>query len=363
MKSVIATTLLLLLITSTVSAQVQADEYVEELRGVWITNVDSNILFEKDNIAKGMDFLAERGFNVIFPVVWNKGFTLHPSDVAEEAFGIRQDPVFVNLGRDPLEEIIVEAHRVGIEVMPWFEYGFASIFGNADGGHIIDANPDWIAREADGSTVVKNGFTWMNALHPEVQQFMLDMIQEVIDNYDVDGIQGDDRLPAMAAEAGYSEVSRELYRADHDGNEPPSNWQDSDFIQWKSDKLTSFAGRLYGMVKETDPNLTVSLSPSIWPWSRDEYLQDWPAWLDSSYVDIIHPQAYRNSVSQYEQIMRTMLGQQPISSQGYIHRFFRPQIFPGVLIKVGAQFNGPDYVREVIEFNRSYDINGEVFFF
>lgn len=363
MKSILATILLLLLMTGAASAQVQADEYVEELRGVWITNVDSNILFEKENIAEGMDFLAERGFNIIYPVVWNKGYTLHPSDVAEQAFGIRQDPVFVNNGRDPLAEIIVEAHRVGIEVVPWFEYGFASIFGNTAGGHIIDANPDWIAREADGSTVVKNGFTWMNALHPEVQQFMLDLIREVIENYDVDGIQGDDRLPAMASEAGYSDVSRALYREEHDGNEPPSNFDNSDFIQWKSDKLTNFAGRLYRMVKETDPKLTVSLSPSIWSWSRDQYLQDWPTWLDSSYVDIIHPQAYRNTVSQYEQIMRTMLGQQPISSQGYIHRSFRPQIFPGVLIKAGSQFNGPDYVRDVIEFNRSYDIKGEVFFF
>ena len=32
------------------------------------------------------------------------------------------------------------------------------------------------------------------------------------------------------------------------------------------------------------------MAPSVWPWSRDNYLQDWPAWLDSNYVDIVHPQ-------------------------------------------------------------------------
>lgn len=343
--------------------QAQNNEYVEELRGVWITNVDSDVLFEKDNIAEGMDFLAERGFNVIYPVVWNKGFTLFPSDVAEEAFGIRQDPVFVNKNRDPLAEIITEAHRVGIEVIPWFEYGFASIFGDQTGGHIIQENPHWAAIDADGNIVVKNGFYWMNSLHPEVQQFMLDLILEVIEKYDIDGIQGDDRLPAMPSEAGYSEFTRQLYADEHDGNEPPSQYNDADYLQWKADKLTTFAGKLFNMVKEADNELTVSLSPSIYPWSLQEYLQDWPTWLDSSYVDIIHPQAYRNSVTQYEQIMRNMLGQQPFSSQGYIHRSFRPQIFPGVLIKAGSQFNGPGYVLDVIEFNREYDIKGEVYFF
>ncbi len=354
---------LLLIFSWTGPVLAQTDEYVEELRGVWITNVDSQILFEKENIAAGMDYLADRGFNVIYPVVWNKGYTLHPSDVAEEAFGIRQDPVFAAVNRDPLAEIIVEAHRVGIEVIPWFEYGFASIFGNPSGGHIIEANPHWASRDANGDIANKNGFYWMNALHPEVQQFMLDMIQEVSENYDIDGIQGDDRLPAMASEAGYSDFSKQLYRDEHDGNDPPAQFNQSDFLQWKADKLTTFAGELYSMVKNTDDRLIVSLSPSIYSFSLTEYLQDWPAWLDSSYVDIIHPQAYRYSISDYRQIIRNMLGQQPISSQGYIHRFFRPQIFPGILIKAGSRFNGPDYVMDAIEFNRSYDLKGEVFFF
>ncbi|NES74064.1 MAG: tetratricopeptide repeat protein [Okeania sp. SIO2D1] len=46
------------------------------LRGIWLTNVDSKVLHSRDNIAEAMDFLAETGFNVVFPVVWNKAFTL-----------------------------------------------------------------------------------------------------------------------------------------------------------------------------------------------------------------------------------------------------------------------------------------------
>lgn len=347
----------------TLSTNAQNDEYVEELRGVWITNVDSDVLFTKESIAEAMDYLADRGFNVIYPVVWNKGFTLHPSDVAENAFGKRQDTFFEGQGRDPLAEIIVEAHRRGLEVIPWFEYGFASVFGDPTGGHIIQANPHWGARDVDSNLVVQNNFYWMNAIHPEVQQFMMDLIQEVIDNYDIDGIQGDDRLPAMSSMGGYSDYTKQLYRDEHDGAEPPAQFDQADFLQWKADKLTNFAGRLYKQVKETDSTLIVSFSPSIYSFSLTNYLQDWPNWIDSGYVDIVHPQAYRYDVGSYKQIIRNMFGQQPISSKGYLFRESRPLVFPGVLIKAGSTFNDDDYVLEAIDFNRSYDLKGEVYFF
>ncbi len=347
----------------TLSGNAQNNEYVEELRGVWITNVDSDVLFTKESIAEAMDYLADRGFNVIYPVVWNKGFTLHPSDVAENAFGKRQDTFFEGQGRDPLAEIIVEAHRRGLEVIPWFEYGFASVFGDPTGGHIIQANPHWAARDVDSNLVVQNNFYWMNAIHPEVQQFMIDLIQEVIDNYDIDGIQGDDRLPAMSSKGGYSDYTKQLYRDEHDGAEPPAQFDQVDFLQWKADKLTNFAGRLYRQVKETDSTLIVSFSPSIYNFSLVNYLQDWPNWIDSGYVDIVHPQAYRYDIGGYKQIIRNMFGQQPISSAGYLFRESRPLVFPGVLIKAGSTFNDDDYVLEAIDFNRSYDLKGEVYFF
>lgn len=358
--------ILVIVLSSFLAINVQAQqetEYIEELRGVWITNVDSDLLSSKQKIAEGMDYLAERGFNLIYPVVWNKGYTLFPSQVALDSIGFEQDPVFASVNRDPLQEIIIEAHRVGIEVIPWFEYGFASVYGQPNGGHIIQANPHWAAKDVDGNIANRNNFYWMNAIHPSVQEFMLGIIGESIDNYDIDGIQGDDRLPAMSSTAGYSEYTKQLYRDEHEGNEPPAQYDNVDFLAWKANKLTQFAGDLYSTVKDKDSTLTLSLSPSIYSFSYDNYLQDWPTWLDSGFVDIIHPQAYRYDVAGYKGIIRNMLGQQPFSSQGYIHRFFRPQIFPGVLIKAGGTFNDADYVLEAIDYNRLYDLKGEVYFF
>ena len=48
----------------------------------------------------------------------------------------------------------------------------------------------------------KKEFFWWNELHPEVQDFMNKLVLEVVNNYNIDGIQGDDCLPAVPGEGG-----------------------------------------------------------------------------------------------------------------------------------------------------------------
>ena len=99
--------------------------------------------------------------------------------------------------------------------------------------------PEWAARDSTGALLKKNGFEWMNAIHPEVQDFMLALVREVAENYDVDGIQGDDRLPAMPSEGGYSDFTRTLYEQET-GRTVPDSSREPHFLQWKSDKLKRF---------------------------------------------------------------------------------------------------------------------------
>jgi len=353
------------LLHNTVMAQTKP--YKEEVRGIWITNVDSDVLSTRDKIAEAMDYLASRGFNVVFPVVWNKGYTLYPSRTMRKEFGSQLDQYnlsdlpFKSQNRDPLKELIIEAHRNGMEVIPWFEFGFSSSYSQ-NGGHIINNKPTWKAITVDGKLVVKNGFDWMDALNPEVQNFMLGLVREVIEDYDVDGVQGDDRLPAMPAEGGYSDQNIEMYRAEHNGQNPPAQFNNAAFLKWKADKLTRFSGQLYRMVKKHDPKLIVSMSPSIYPFSYSQYLQDWPRWMDSSYVDILHPQAYRYDITSYRNLIVELVGS-GTGSSGYVKAADRVKLSPGILLKSGNQFNRSAYVRQAVEFNRSRGVNGEVFFF
>lgn len=45
--------------------------------------------------------------------------------------------------------------------------------------------------------------------------FLMNLMKEVTTNYDVDGIQGDDRLPALPSTGGYDDYTISLYKAGH----------------------------------------------------------------------------------------------------------------------------------------------------
>jgi uncharacterized lipoprotein YddW (UPF0748 family) len=336
-----------------------ADPRPLELRGVWLTTVDSDILFSPEGIEEAMQRLADRGFNAVFPVVWNKGFTLYPSETMAEYFGeaYRIDSMFVASGRDPLAEVVAAARRHGMLVIPWFEFGFATSY-DVYGLHLLEAYPEWTARDAAGQPLMKNGFTWMNAFDPEVQTFMLRLVEEVAAGYDVDGVQGDDRLPALPSEGGYDPYTLAEYAHEHDGAAPPADHQDPAWLQWRADRLSDFGGELYRRVKGINPDLIVSLSPSHYPWSLEEYLQDWPEWVRRGQVDMLHPQLYRYEVERYLTTLDESL-ETFHATEGHERVLYAP----GILIKAGPRYNGPAYVRRALEEHRRRGVPGEVFFF
>lgn len=325
---------------------------LREVRGVWITNVDSDVLTSREKIAEAMEFLAAHNFNVVFPVVWNKAYTLYPSEVMEELGGVAIDPLYGD--RDPLAELIVEAHRVGLEVVPWFEYGFAASY-QANGGRMLELRPDWASLDKDGNLATKNGFEWMNALDREVQDFLASMILEVARNYDVDGIQGDDRLPALPSLGGYNPEIVARYLAET-GKQAPDDEKEPHWVQWRADILTAFLERLRDDVKEISPDLLVSMSPSYYDWSLYEYLQDSKTWTDRALIDAIHPQAYRYNLEAYEKVIDDIVQNQFTEEQ-------LPLLSPGVLIKSGSYRIPADILLACIAMNRARGVNGEVHFF
>ncbi|MGB3534355.1 MAG: family 10 glycosylhydrolase [Microcoleaceae cyanobacterium] len=323
-----------------------------EIRGVWLTTTDSRVLYSQQTILEAMDFLAETGFNTVFPVVWNRGFTLYPSAVMKRLFDVEINPDVD--GRDPLAEVITAAHQVGLKVIPWFEYGFACSY-QQKGGLILAKKPEWAALDCAGNLLVKNGFFWMNALDENVQQFLLDLILEVVRNYDVDGIQGDDRLPALPSEGGYNPQTIQRYLQDCNSTFPHRQ-KEPKWLQWRADILTNFLARLYQEVKAIKPDLLVSMAPSLYKWGLDEYLQDYVSWMEKDLVDIIHPQLYRRSFGSYKGLVNQLVRSQFKKDQ-------LKQVSPGILIKIGSYRIAADELLKAIDYNRRHGILGEVFFF
>jgi len=325
-----------------------------EIRGVWLTNVDSAVLDSRESIAEAMQFLADHNFNVVFPVVWNDAKTIYKSPLMDSLFNVEIDPRFK--GRDPLAEVIDEAHSRGIKVIAWFEYGFSSSH-EKNGGMILRKRRKWAARDVDGNLLKKNGFEWMNAYHPEVQEFVSSLVLEVVKNYNVDGVQGDDRLPAQPIEGGYSDYTQFLYMATHQGISSPKDPREPLWQRWRADRLNAFAKKLYEDVKSIKPEIIVSWAPSIYPWSYDEYLQDWPEWIKNGYADLVIPQNYRYSIDEYKNTLDDMVIDDPaISASSCI-------IIPGILMNVGDYIMEDDYLLKALEYNREKGYSGEVFFF
>ncbi|MGV2828821.1 glycoside hydrolase family 10 protein [Myxosarcina sp. GI1(2024)] len=330
-----------------------ASESRTEIRGIWIANYPhSQVLESPENIFAAMEFLAREGFNFVFPVVWNRGYTLFPSQVMSEHNFPILDPVYQRQQRDPLAEIIIAAARYNIAVIPWLEYGFAASH-LLSGGHILHQQPHWRAITPDGGTVRHGNLTWMNGLHPEVQQFMLQLVLEVLERYDVAGIQGCDRFPALPVAAGYDRETAERYHHET-GKSPPSNPKQQQWLQWRANLLTDFLAKLYLQVKQTKPQAIVSLAPAVYPFCWQNLLQDSQTWLEKGIVDLIHPQIYRSSYhSYYREVKKIIKAVDP----DLLTKFA-----PGIAFTAnGKELNRSDLGR-CIRLNRHNNFSGTIFF-
>lgn len=320
-----------------------------ELRGVWIAAADTEVFQSRASVAEALEFLARHHVNVVYPDVWYRGVTLHPSPLLEKTFGVRQDPRYA--GRDPLAELIVEAHARGIEVIPWFEYGFAAS-NAAQPTRLLERRPEWAARDQGGGIVEKNGFAWFNSLDPSVQDFVGGLMLEVARGYDVDGVQGDDRLPALPTAGGYDAATVALWHKDKRLSAPEP--QDPRWIAWRAGRLTDFLARLARDVRAVAPGMTYSASPSPYRWGLDEYLQDSKTWLERGLVDMFHPQCYRRDLASYAKLADEQRALMP--------RNARAVYAPGILIQSGNWRMEAEELVRMVEHNRDRGYGGEVLF-
>ncbi|OIP69804.1 MAG: hypothetical protein AUK43_11560 [Oscillatoriales cyanobacterium CG2_30_40_61] len=295
----------------------------KEIRGVWLTNVSSGVLFFPWGINRALDQLSQLKFNTIYPVVWNRGSTFYKSAVGKRVMGRSQDSLLniMQLGGDILSKIVIEGHKKGLKVIPWFEYGFMAPKNSA----IVQRHPDWIAQTQKGEkeleplrnsedvsyqTKVKNWIVnqileamtienvWLNPLHPQVQQFIEDLILEVVIKYNIDGIQLDDHF-GLPVEFGYDEYTIKLYQKEHNGQSPPNNYYDQEWRSWRANKITELVERIVKKVKIVKPNCIISLSPNPYEYTYEMYLQDWLTWVNQGLVDEIILQVYRDSMVKF----------------------------------------------------------------
>ena len=282
----------------------------QELRGVWMTNIDSDVLFSRAKLEPALNKLADLNFNTVYPTVWNWGTTLFPSSVAERVIGYKQG-LYPDLDltgrkealeaaqgdRDMLLELIEIAHDRGLKVIPWFEFGFMAPSDSA----LAMRHPDWLTQMSDGALTKDEGAhkrVWLNPFHPEVQAFIKDLTAELVANYDIDGFQVDDHM-GLPYEYGYDDYTVALYKQEHSGQAPPLDAKDAEWTRWRADKITEYMGELFTTVKSIKPRAVFSVSPNPHVFAYEFYLQDWDTWLRKGYVEELIIQLYRSDLGRF----------------------------------------------------------------
>ena len=270
--------------------------------GVWLTNSPSPLYYDPARIDQAVQQLAEAGFNTLYPNVWSRGATFHNSRFAP----LEPALAAATPGLDPICRLTRSAHRRGLQVIPWFEYGLMEPADSA----VVRQNPDWLLRRRDGSALyamhgaslqrspLKDLRVWLNPAHPEVRARFLGLIEEIVNRCDVDGIQLDDHF-AWPVELGYDDTTRALYRADT-GREPPEDHADRFWMRWRRQRLTDLLRELRARLDRHSGGsgrTVISLSPGPFRFAYNQWLQDWELWAIGHLIDDLVVQNYADSVS------------------------------------------------------------------
>ncbi len=277
--------------------------YKDEFKGVWVRPKETN----QDDIIKTIEKIRSYGIENIFLETYFQGKTIFPSAVLARYNVQTQRNEFKNF--DPLKIWIDEAHKRGLKVHIWFETFYA---GNENPmnnpKNVLSVYPKWgnvTKAQYDSAMPVAslsehNGY-FLDPANPEVQQYLLSLLEEIITNYHPDGINLDYiRYPqAISAKFsgydltnwGYTKYAREEFK-NASGVDPVDIkygtplWDS--WAKYRQDKITSFVFKTKQLTSKHKILLTAVIFPDRQK-SLEVKMQDWKTWSQNNYVDGFTP--------------------------------------------------------------------------
>ena len=181
-----------------------------------------------------------------------------------------------------------------MRVIPWFEYGLMT----PPGSPLTVKKPEWITQENSGNQIV-NHQCWLTPAHPEVQQFMTELIVDVVERYEIDGIQLDDHF-GMPATMGFDSFTKQRYKDKTGGGNPSSNPTSFLWKNWRMNQVTNLLQQVFTEVKATKKDCIISLSPNPLSFSIKKFLADWGTWEREGFIEELALQVYRSNLSSFE---------------------------------------------------------------
>ncbi len=331
-----------------------------ELKGTWIRPTE----LTKEQIIATLDKIEDAGFNNIFLETYFHGKTIFPSKTMNKYGFTVQYEKFNEF--DPLEVWIKEAHKRDIKVHIWFQSFYV---GNQppeyNPSSILSVRPEWgnkTKKFADKPGATKaaaehNGY-FIDPANPEVQDFLLELLDEIITTYKPDGINLDYiRYPNANVAGdinswGYTEYARNDFKLLH-GTDPieltTSDVLWLDWNQYRRNNITNFVKKAGKLCRSKNIYISTVIFPDIASALASKQ-QDWRNWSANDYVDGFTPLFLTNDSNMLVSMMNDVM------------RIKSPQteLFAGLFITFmgGAP---EDLIRQIYQ-TRMMNSNGVIIF-
>ncbi len=276
-----------------------------EMRAAWVATV-SNIDWpstnslttaqQKAELVAILDRAANLKLNAIFLQVRPGcdamyASTLEPwSEYLTGAMGRAPQPYY-----DPLAFAVEEAHKRGLELHAWFN-PYRARHSAAKGA----VAPTHISRTRPGLVRVYGRSLWLDPGEPEVQNYSLSVVLDVVRRYDIDGVHFDDYFyPYKEKDVGGKDIDfPDQSTWLRFGAKGKLSRQD-----WRRQNVNAFIRRVYEAVKATKSWVRFGISPfGIWRPGYPAQIEGYDAyanlyadsrkWLANGWVDYLAPQLY-----------------------------------------------------------------------
>jgi uncharacterized lipoprotein YddW (UPF0748 family) len=299
----------------------QPGEPAAPRRGLWVLAEGSQrVLEHPERIPDLLSTARTVGATDLFVQVYRGGRAWYATSLADDA---PYRAALERSGRDPLAELLHEAHAAGLRVHAWVnvlslagnreapllrELGREAVLVDQRGRSLLDY-PQLEVPPPDGDWYrMGTPAIWLDPAAPGLAERLAALFAELLtrhpqlDGLHLDYIRFPDVLPfspgsrfGVGLDFGHAAASRARFR-EETGLEAPASpaWSHADaWDAWRRERVTALVAAIRAAARAAAPQL--ALSAAVIPFADRAYLslfQDWRGWLDAGLLDFAVVMAY-----------------------------------------------------------------------
>ncbi len=267
----------------------------EPMRAIWVTRFDYKT---PDDVSRIIDNCADAGFNAVLFQVRGNGTVFYPSEI--EPWAEQFD--FEDPGFDPLALAIAQSHERGVELHAWVNV-MPAWRGPQEPdyeGQLYHTHPEWFWYDKDGNRQPlvhqvgerrRGWYASVNPCLPEVREYLVGVFEELVANYDVDGLHMDYiRFPNEPVVPGekipdYPRDERTLALYKEATGLAPDDDAEA-WNQWRTDQVSRLVADIHAMLRHTRPRAVLSAAVGSVRERGLRHFQDGRRWMDDGTLDM-----------------------------------------------------------------------------